>query len=74
MRFISWNVNGLRSYIQKGFMEFAEGADADIIAIQEVKGSADSISAEIPGYASYYSFADKKGYSGTAVFTRLWPS
>ena len=73
MRFISWNVNGLRSCIQKGFMEFAEGSDADIIAIQEVKGSAESISAGIPGYSSYYSYADKKGYSGTAIFTRISP-
>lgn len=54
-------------------MDFAARSDADIIAIQEVKGSAESISTEIPGYTSYYSFAEKKGYSGTAVFTRLFP-
>ncbi len=73
MRLISWNVNGLRSCIQKGFNEFALSSGADIIAVQEVKGSEDSISAELAGYLSFFSFADRKGYSGTAVYTKREP-
>ena len=73
MRFISWNVNGIRACIGKGFMEAAASFSADIIAIQEVKGSEESISIEIPGYHSFFSFADRKGYSGTAVFTKEAP-
>ena len=73
MRFISWNVNGLRSCLKKGFMDFALSSSPDILAIQEVKGSAESIDTEIPGYKAFYSFADRKGYSGTAVFTKLDP-
>ena len=74
MRFISWNVNGLRSCIAKGFMDFASSSDADIIAIQEVKASEGAVDISIPGYDhQYFSFADKKGYSGTAVFSRLEP-
>ena len=73
MRLISWNVNGLRSCIQKGFNEFALSSGADIIAIQEVKGSEGSISTELPGYSSFFSFAERKGYSGTAVFSKQEP-
>ena len=73
MKFISWNVNGLRSCLKKGFMDFALSSSPDIFAIQEVKGSAESIDTEIPGYKAFYSFADRKGYSGTAVFTKFDP-
>ena len=74
MRFISWNVNGIRSCLSKGFMEFASASDAQIIAIQEVKASEGALDISIPGYPyQYFSFADKKGYSGTAVFSRIEP-
>lgn len=74
MRIISWNVNGIRSCISKGFMDFATSSDAEIIAIQEVKASEGAVDIDIPGYPySYFSFADKKGYSGTAVFSRKEP-
>ena len=73
MRLISWNVNGLRACIGKGFTEWASASDADIIAIQEVKGSADNISVELPGYGSVFSFAERRGYSGTGIFYRSQP-
>ena len=73
MRLISWNVNGLRACIGKGFTEWASASDADIIAIQEVKGSADNISGELPGYGSVFSFAERRGYSGTGIFYRSQP-
>ncbi len=73
MRLISWNVNGIRSCLAKGFMEFAASSDADIIAVQEVKASEGAIDINIPGYRSWFSYADRKGYSGTAVFSRTDP-
>ena len=75
MRLISWNVNGLRSCLQKGFMDFAISSDASIIALQEVKASEGAIDISIPGYPyQYFSYADRKGYSGTAVFSRTEPA
>lgn len=74
MRLISWNVNGIRSCISKGFLDFAASSDAEIIAIQEVKASEGALQLEVPGYNhSYFSYADKKGYSGTAIFTKKEP-
>ena len=68
MRFISWNVNGLRSCINKGFIEFAEASESSIIAIQEVKASEGALGNILPSFPyQYYSYAEKKGYSGTAV-------
>lgn len=73
MKFISWNVNGIRSCMGKGFMEFFEKADADIFCLQETKVSEGQIRLELPGYHQYWNYAEKKGYSGTAVFTRREP-
>lgn len=73
MKLISWNVNGLRACMQKGFMDFFHAADADIFCIQETKLQEGQISMELPGYHQYWNYAEKKGYSGTAVFTRKEP-
>lgn len=74
MRLVSWNVNGIRSCLSKGFLEFAASSGADIIAIQEVKASVGAIDVSIPGYDyQYFSFAEKKGYSGTAIFSKMKP-
>lgn len=73
MKFISWNVNGLRAALTKGFMDFFQQADADIFCLQETKLQAGQVSLDLPGYEQYWNYADKKGYSGTAVFTRIKP-
>lgn len=73
MKLISWNVNGLRACVKKGFMEFFHQADADFICIQESKLSAGQIELELPGYYQFWNYAEKKGYSGTAVFTKQKP-
>lgn len=73
MKFISWNVNGIRACVQKGFMDFFQQADADIFCIQESKMQAGQLDLETPGYHQYWNYAEKKGYSGTAVFTRQEP-
>ena len=73
MKLISWNVNGLRAAITKGFMESFNELDADIFCLQETKLQPDQISLELPGYEQYWNSAVKKGYSGTAVFTRVKP-
>ncbi len=73
MKLISWNVNGLRACVQKGFSDFFNSADADIFCIQESKMQAGQLNLEFPGYFQYWNYADKKGYSGTAVFTRIKP-
>lgn len=73
MRLISWNVNGLRACMQKGFMDFFQRADADIFCIQESKLQEGQIELELPGYWQYWNYAVKKGYSGTAVFTKRKP-
>ena len=69
MRFISWNVNGIRACVNKGFMDAFNAFDADILAIQESKMQKDQLILETPGYHQYWNYAKKKGYSGTAVFT-----
>ena len=73
MKLISWNVNGIRACMGKGFMDFFRKADADIFCIQETKCQEGQIELDIPGYFQYWNYADKKGYSGTAVFTRTEP-
>ena len=73
MKFISWNVNGLRAARGKGFEEVFRSLDADFFCIQETKLQAGQIDLCFPGYESYWSYAEKKGYSGTAIFTRHAP-
>ncbi len=73
MKLISWNVNGLRACVQKGFSDFFNSANADIFCIQESKMQAGQLNLELPGYFQYWNYADKKGYSGTAVFTKTEP-
>ena len=73
MKFISWNVNGLRAVAGKGFADVFVGLDADFVCLQETKLQAGQIDFEFPGYTSYWNYAEKKGYSGTAVYTRLEP-
>lgn len=72
-KMISWNVNGLRACVQKGFLEYMKEADADIFCIQESKLQEGQIDLELPGYHPYWNYAQKKGYSGTAVFTKEEP-
>ena len=73
MKFISWNVNGLRACIGKGFLDFFHEADADFFCLQETKLQADQIQLNLPGYTQYWNYAEKKGYSGTAVFAKTQP-
>ena len=73
MKLISWNVNGLRACVQKGFLDFFQEADADIFCVQETKMQAGQLDLELEGYYQYYNYAVKKGYSGTAVFTKKEP-
>ena len=73
MKFISWNVNGLRACLGKGFLDFCAVADADIICLQETKMRPEQAEFDLPGYHRYWNSADKAGYSGTAVFTRRAP-
>lgn len=73
MKLISWNVNGLRAAVTKGFMESFEKLDADMFCLQETKLQPHQIELEFPGYEQYWNSAVKKGYSGTAIFTRVKP-
>lgn len=73
MKCISWNVNGLRACMQKGFMDFFREVDADFFCLQESKLQAGQIEMDLPGYHQYWNYADKKGYSGTAIFTKREP-
>ena len=73
MKLISWNVNGLRACVQKGFLDFFHEADADIFCVQETKLQEGQIQLELEGYEQYWNYAEKKGYSGTAVFTKKTP-
>ncbi len=73
MRFISWNVNGLRACTGKGFAESFGLLDADFFCLQETKMQAGQLDLQFPGYESYWNYADKKGYSGTAIYTRHQP-
>ena len=73
MKFISWNVNGLRACVKKGFLDFFQEADADFFCIQETKLQEGQINLELDGYYQYWNYAVKKGYSGTAIFTKHKP-
>ena len=73
MKFISWNVNGLRACVQKGFLDFFNSIDADYFCIQESKLQAGQIDLDLPGYHQYWNYAEKKGYSGTAIFAKNEP-
>ncbi|MBP3654051.1 MAG: exodeoxyribonuclease III [Oscillospiraceae bacterium] len=73
MRFISWNVNGLRAVMKKGFEDIFWGLDADFFCLQETKLQEGQIDLDLPGYHQYWCYAEKKGYSGTAIFTKHEP-
>ena len=73
LKFISWNVNGLRAVAGKGFADIFVELDADFVCLQETKLQAGQLDLEFPGYTSYWNYAEKKGYSGTAVYTRVQP-
>ncbi len=73
MKLISWNVNGLRACLDKGFMDFFKEAEADVFCLQEIKLSQGLLDLEMPGYHQYWNYAEKKGYSGTAMFCRQEP-
>ena len=73
MKLISWKVNGIRDCVTKGFLDFFNEVDADIFCIQESKLQAGQIDLELPGYYQYWNYAEKKGYSGTAIFTKKEP-
>ena len=73
MRFISWNVNGLRAVMKKGFEDIFLSLDADFFCLQETKLQEGQVSLDLPGYETYWCYAEKKGYSGTAIFTKHTP-
>ena len=73
MKYISWNVNGIRACVQKGFETFFKEVDADIFCLQETKMQEGQLVLELPGYHQYWNYAEKKGYSGTAIFTKVKP-
>lgn len=73
MRLISWNVNGLRAVLGKGFMDYFNSQNADVFCLQEIKLSEGQLDLDLPGYHCYYNYAKKKGYSGTAVFSKVEP-
>ena len=73
MKFISWNVNGLRACVQKDFEESFRTLDADFFCLQETKMQAGQLDLQFEGYTSYWNYAEKKGYSGTAIYTRHTP-
>lgn len=73
MKLISWNVNGLRACVGKGFLDFFRESDADVFCVQETKLQEGQIELDLPGYHQYWNYAEKKGYSGTAMFTKQEP-
>lgn len=73
MRLVSWNVNGLRACVRKGFLDYFQEVDADIFCVQETKLQSGQIELDLKGYHQYWNYAEKKGYSGTAVFTKEEP-
>lgn len=73
MKLISWNVNGLRAVVRKNFREVFQSLDADFFCLQETKMQAGQLDLQFPGYRSWWNFADKKGYSGTAIYSRMEP-
>jgi exodeoxyribonuclease-3 len=74
MKFLSWNVNGIRAAIRKGFLDVMAAEDPDIICIQETKARPEQVDLELPAYKQYWNSAEKKGYSGTAIFTKIEPN
>ena len=73
MKLVSWNVNGIRACVQKGFLDYFNETNADIFCIQESKMQAGQLELDLPGYHQYWNYAEKKGYSGTAIFTKKEP-
>ncbi|QXE03280.1 exodeoxyribonuclease III [Terribacillus sp. DMT04] len=73
MKLVSWNVNGIRACVKKGFLDYFKEQDADIFCLQETKLQAGQIELDLPGYYQYWNYAERKGYSGTAVFTKQKP-
>ena len=73
MKLISWNVNGLRAVVGKGFVDIFNALNADVFCLQETKLQAGQIELDLPGYEQYWNYAERKGYSGTAVFTKKEP-
>lgn len=73
MKLVSWNVNGLRACLGKGFMNYFAASEADVFCLQETKLQEGQVELELPGYEQYWNYAEKKGYSGTAIFTRQKP-
>lgn len=73
MKLVTWNVNGIRACVKKGFLDYFNSVDADMFCIQETKLQAGQIDLELDGYYQYWNYAEKKGYSGTAIFTKLEP-
>lgn len=73
MNLISWNVNGIRAILKKGFLDFVDKTKPDILCLQETKAEPSQVDLDLPGYHAYWNAAEKKGYSGTAVFTRIEP-
>lgn len=73
MKFVSWNVNGLRACVKKGFLDYFKSVDADIFSVQETKLQEGQIELDLEGYNQYWNYAVKKGYSGVAVFTKIKP-
>lgn len=73
MKFISWNVNGLRACIKKGFLDYFNEINADFFCLQEIKMSEGQLDLELEGYETFYNYAQRKGYSGTAIFTKYKP-
>ena len=73
MKFVSWNVNGLRACLNKGFLDYFREADGDVFCLQETKMQPGQAELDLPGYEQYWNSAEKKGYSGTAVFSRVQP-
>jgi len=73
MKLVSWNVNGLRACVRKGFLDYFIDINADILCVQEIKLQAGQIELDLEGYEQYWNYAEKKGYAGTAVFTKIKP-
>ncbi len=73
MKLISWNVNGIRSALKKGFLEFVRKEKPDVLCVQEIKAMPEDVTVDLPGYEQYWNSAERRGYSGTAVFTRVKP-
>lgn len=73
MKLLSWNVNGIRAVLKKGLVEFIQKTKPDILCLQETKAAPEQVAVELPGYRQYWNAAEKKGYAGTAIFTKIEP-